>query len=109
MANILTTARNRRAELLKEVAALDRLIMFYEHDEKEPRAPSNDKLTIIAAVHEILIDAGSPMGQQALVDALRARGIQVKGKDPCKALGTILWRSKKFNSGRREGYWPIML
>jgi hypothetical protein len=109
MTNVLTTARKRRAELLKEVAALDQLIVFYEHNEKEHRTATNDQSVIIAAVHNILVDAGTSMGQHALVDALRAQGIQVKGKNPCKTLGTILWRSKKFNSGRREGYWPNTL
>ncbi len=70
--------------------------------------PPTEKVVEAAIV--ILRQRGHPMTRRALHKALADRGIEVKGTDPVKTLGTILWRAKdKLIQLEGYGYWPADL
>ncbi len=76
--------------------------------EKKTRVTDNPRpAVLIPAAVEILREKGHPMSRRELWDALADRGLVVKGADPIKALGTILWRaSDKIVQIEGRGYWP---
>ena len=48
------------------------------------------------------------MSRRQLYEALKRLGMEIKGADPIKALGTILWRaSDRIEYVEGRGYWPI--
>jgi len=62
---------------------------------------------LIPQVRKILLDRGTPMTRRELHSALAERGFLVRGTDPVKTLGTILWRAKDQIVGiDGHGYWP---
>ena len=62
---------------------------------------------IIPAAVAILKARGHPMSRRELHRALADRGIVVRGADPVKALGTILWRARdQIIQLEGYGYWP---
>lgn len=75
---------------------------------KKTRVTDNPRpAVLIPAAVEILRERGHPMSRRELWDALADRGLVVKGADPIKALGTILWRaSDKIVQIEGRGYWP---
>lgn len=63
---------------------------------------------VIPAVRQILLDSGRPMSRTQLHEALMERGIEVRGVDPVKTLGTMLWRAREeIQPIKGEGYWPV--
>jgi hypothetical protein len=49
------------------------------------------------------------MTRRELHSALAERGMLVRGADPVKTLGIMLWRSGRFDQVEHEGkmgYWP---
>ncbi|MBX9706801.1 MAG: hypothetical protein K2X61_02565 [Caulobacteraceae bacterium] len=78
-----------------------------EGERRRTRAvnPPTDKVVENAIL--ILRQRGHPMSRRALHDALWQRGIEVRGTDPVKTLGTILWRARdKLIQLEGYGYWP---
>lgn len=75
---------------------------------KKTRVTDNPKpAVLIPEAIEILRAKGRPMSRRELWDALADRGLVVKGADPTKALGTILWRANdKIVQVEGFGYWP---
>lgn len=62
---------------------------------------------LIPAAKEILRANKRPMNRRQLHQALAARGLEVRGADPVKTLGTILWRARdQIKSIEGWGYWP---
>ncbi|MCG8559165.1 MAG: hypothetical protein MI824_05135 [Hyphomicrobiales bacterium] len=58
-------------------------------------------------VKRVLLETGRPMTRGPLVEALEKRGIEVKGAEKAKYLGTVLWRmGDEFVNIEGEGYWP---
>lgn len=73
-------------------------------DVSRPKNP--DRLVVIAAISEILTDAGKPLGVQALYDELLKRGIEIRGRKPEVVLTTMLWRSRdRIARLGKAGYW----
>ena len=63
---------------------------------------------VIGAAITILREGGRPLSRRQLHGALAERGLDIKGGDPIKALGTILWRGRdKLVQLQGFGYWPI--
>jgi hypothetical protein len=75
---------------------------------KRKRVSDNPRPAIlIPAAIEILRQHGKPMSRRELHEALSARGLVVRGSDPIKALGTILWRAgDDLVQLEGFGYWP---
>lgn len=76
---------------------------------KRIRVSDNPKPTIVVeAAVELIRAKGRPMTRREIRDELAARGIVVKGADPVKAVGTMLWRSGADQLVQIEGrgYWP---
>ncbi|MFN4041980.1 MAG: hypothetical protein ACK4I0_09990 [Brevundimonas sp.] len=75
---------------------------------KRSRVTDNPKKEVlIPAAIEIIRGHGRPLSRRALHEALAARGLVVKGADPIKALGTILWRAPDdLVQLEGFGYWP---
>lgn len=75
---------------------------------KRTRVTDNPKPSVlIPAAVEILKEEGAPMSRRQLHEALAMRGLVVKGSDPIKALGTILWRAQdEIVQLEGYGYWP---
>lgn len=77
-------------------------------DRPRTRVTDNPKpATVVAGAIEILRARGKPMTRRELHGALAARGLEVKGADPVKALGTMLWRGRdRIDQIEGRGYWP---
>lgn len=59
---------------------------------------------VVDVVSDVLWATGRPMNRGELYQKLQDVGVQISDDDPLKNLGTILWRSGKFdNTGR--AYW----
>lgn len=73
-----------------------------------PRIRDNPKpAVLIPAVIEILRESGHPMSRRQIHEALSDRGLVVRGAEPTKTLGTILWRARGLiGSIEGRGYWP---
>jgi hypothetical protein len=76
---------------------------------KRTRVTDNPKAEVlIPAVKEVLRANGKPMTRRQLHAALSRRGLEVRGTDPVKTLGTILWRANdQIKSIEGWGYWPM--
>lgn len=80
-------------------------------DEDKPvrtRVTDNPKpAVIVARAKEILRANRRPMSRRQLHEALAEKGLVVRGVDPIKTLGTILWRaSGDIQQVPGWGYWP---
>lgn len=75
---------------------------------RQTRVSDNPKAEVlIPAVKEILRANHRPMTRRQLHRALANRGLEVRGSDPVKTLGTILWRANdQIKSIEGWGYWP---
>lgn len=75
---------------------------------RRTRVTDNPKpAVLIPEAIKILRERGHPMSRRELHEALKERGLEVKGSDEIKALGTILWRAKKhIVQLEGYGYWP---
>lgn len=61
---------------------------------------------VIRAVKDIMFQARRPFVRRELHRLLAQRGLEVRGVDPIKTLGTILWRAKDDIVSLPEGgYW----
>jgi hypothetical protein len=122
--DVLKLATARRKALLQEVARIDDFLSmakalrstksdgssrsFWQILEaaREPATVATSAADVIAGVEQILRAAGQPLSRGELHDKLLIAGVQVPGEDPVKNLGTMLWRSRRFdNTGRR--YWFV--
>lgn len=119
--DLIQLARERRARLAEEIARLDAFIRTAKGLERggtdvegvaadlrreletampEPARPAG----VVEAADEALRAAGRPLTRGELFERLRSSGLRIDGIDPVKNMGTILWRSGRFdNAGRR--YW----
>ncbi len=61
---------------------------------------------IVNAAKKIILEAGKPMTRFELLPALQEAKVMIGGKEPTRNLGTIMWRSKTFES-TGQGYWPV--
>jgi len=80
-------------------------------DESSPRrtrVTDNPKpADVVSESLAILRERGHPLSRRELHSALADRGLEVKGADPVKALGTMLWRGKdQLVQLKGLGYWP---
>lgn len=122
--DIVLVATARRKALLKEVARIDDFLSMAEALRLSKPDGSSEELwrlleaareslkaatgsgDVVAKVEQILRAAGRPLSRGELHKRLLIAGVQVPGEDPVKNLGTMLWRSRRFdNTGRR--YWFI--
>lgn len=124
--DILPKLLERRAELIREAAALDALISHYQRlsSQKEsessempgqlslygkpsPRAVKAAEIArTVDAARRVILAANRPMKRGELAEALSGQGFQLPGQDRNKVLGTNLWRSGKFRAVEDKGYWP---
>lgn len=123
---LLEKALERRAELSKELSALDSLIAYYKgllvrQGVESPGGLSQPDLyrgTTKRSLHaaeladmmnrarRIIIENRRPMKRGELVKELENQGFVITGKNKNKVFGTNLWRSGRFRSVGSEGYWP---
>ena len=98
-----------RPDALRVVTAAEALMGSTESSSVRTRISDNPKPSVlIPAVVEILRENGKPMSRRELHDALSARGLVVRGAEPTKTLGTILWRARDvIGSIEGRGYWPV--
>lgn len=72
---------------------------------KRVRVSDNPKpADVVAAAVEVIRTANRPLTRREIHVSLADRGIVVRGADPIKALGTMLWRSGKDRLTQVEGY-----
>lgn len=62
---------------------------------------------VVSEAVMVLMEKEHPMSRRELHEALKARGMEVRGTDPVKTLGTMLWRSGQDSLVQLEGrgYW----
>lgn len=83
-----------------------------EADEAPPkriRVRDNPKPEdVVLAAVDVIRAAGRPLSRRQIYDALKERGMEVRGVDAVKTLGTMLWRSGQGMLQQIEGYgyWP---
>ena len=71
---------------------------------KRTRVTDNPKPeAVVAAAVQVIRAAGRPMSRREIHKALAERDLEVRGADPIKALGTMLWRSGKDQLAQIEG------
>lgn len=123
MDELLQKALERRAQLRKELEAVDRLIQTYSAiKDQRPKVGHPDLFdapvarrrgrakeieAAMDAAEKMILDAGRPLTRSALLRMLDDAGHRVEGADRSKVLGTNLWRSKRFHNLKGAGYWPI--
>lgn len=75
---------------------------------RRTRVTDNPKpAVVVEAVLDILRNNGHPMSRRELHTTLGLRGLHVRGADPVKALGTMLWRApEQLVQIEGYGYWP---
>lgn len=81
---------------------------------KDVKAPKRSRVTdnpkpagVVRESIVILRERGHPLSRRELHTALAERGLEVKGADPIKALGTMLWRAPdQLVQLEGFGYWP---
>ena len=59
---------------------------------------------VVAEAVIVLTKRKRPMSRRELHEALKERGMEVRGVDPVKTLGTILWRSGQEDLVQLQGY-----
>ena len=70
----------------------------------KPRNPPRDE--VVRTVRDIITKADRAMSRSELYDALKARNIIIRGKDPVMVLSTMLWRSQdRIVRLKDHGYW----
>lgn len=72
------------------------------------RVTDNPKPTdVVAQAVLVIMEREKPLSRRELHEALKERGMEVKGADPVKTLGTMLWRSGQDALVQLEGlgYW----
>lgn len=75
--------------------------------EARTRAVNPPTRVVVDEAIRVLKERGHPMTRRALHDALWKRGVEVRGTDPVKTLGTILWRATDdVVQLDGYGYWP---
>lgn len=79
-----------------------------ESGERRTRVTDNPKpAAVVDAAIRIMKERGRPMTRRELHGALAEMGLEVKGADPIKALGTMLWRGRdRIEQLEGRGYWP---
>lgn len=134
MNNPVQSARDRLVEIEKEMEKLKLFLAAWENvadligdgsnapiaghnsvDESAREAVSRARTravnppteTVVKVAIEALRQRGHPMSRRELHAALWSRGVEVKGTDPVKTLGTILWRAQdRVIQLEGYGYWP---
>ena len=125
MGDAVTTALRRRHELLRQLAEVDGFLTaarsFDDTRRFELRQPllkgaelaelssgwktAPTSRDIVRATELLLRRHGSPLTRRGIYEGLLQLGVSLQGADPIKNLGTILWRSGKFDAAGAEGYW----
>ena len=114
MTDLVAEAMARRGRLLDELSRLDQFLetaRLLEGGSPSAHDPSEALTTgqptpaeLVDATAKLLRDGGRPLGRGELFRRMRDAGLRISGVDPVKNLGTILWRSGRFdNTGRM--YW----
>lgn len=61
---------------------------------------------IIDSSRVLMREMGHPLSRSKLVRLLTEKGLKLPGEDKAKNVGTVIWRSKKFDNIAGLGYWP---
>ena len=73
-------------------------------DAPKPKNPPRDQVRKIA--REILLERGRPLTRGELLGEFSARGVPIRGADPTKNIGTLMWRmADDFVNIEGHGYW----
>jgi hypothetical protein len=74
--------------------------------ESPRRVTDNPKpAEVIEAVKAVLRERGQPLTRSQIREALERKGVIVRGANPTKVLGTMLWRSDEIETIENLGYW----
>lgn len=130
--NLINDAMSRLSTLQHEAAELDNWIRMWHRfagtahsptaakqseislpvvaKPKVTRPKNPDREMVAEKALALIEERGVPMSRRELFDALAARGIIIRGKDPEMVLSTMLWRSKdRIVRLPNHGYWPAHL
>lgn len=125
MDELLQRALERRDALRKELEAVESFLHAYaavvapkvapESRQQDlfaprvsPRAQRRAALDrLIGEAERLILEANRPLTRGQLLEKLEAAGFNVEGGDKSKVLGTNLWRSKRFLTLEKGGYWPV--
>ena len=75
----------------------------YQPRQRGPKGSSPDEIATAAEL--VTKEQGRPMNRTELIAPIEAMGLTIGGYDKPRNLGTILWRSGRFDT-TDSGYWP---
>lgn len=116
---VIEKATERLRELEEETERLRQFIRTYEElsgekvvdksgsvstsaEDGDHASPAEIVESALAAIRE----HNRPLSRSRLVKILTAKGLKLPGTDKAKNVGTVIWRSKKFDNIAGWGYWP---
>ncbi len=74
------------------------------YDTNRIERPRNSrKEEVAAAARQVIAETSAPVPRANLLEALRARGLTIEGKDPEAVLSTMLWRMRDQITRRKDG------
>lgn len=71
-------------------------------DDADTAAPAE----IVESAVTLIREHRRPLSRSRLVKLLTEKGLNLPGADKNKNIGTVLWRSKRFDNYSGFGYWP---
>ena len=103
---------SKRKKLLKIIELAESMMEEVTPDQvraalfaPQTRAPSTTMQKTVDAVRATLEERGEPLTIGDLLDAVRARGVEIGGKTPTSTLSARLSPSHEFRSYRGIGWW----
>jgi hypothetical protein len=120
MTEVIEKAKQRLAELEAEAEQLRTFIKVYvdlSGDKKLRVVSSGTQMgvdsedyaspgEIVAGAIQLMKERGRPLSRSRLVKLLTENGLKLPGQDKSKNVGTVIWRSKRFDNIAGFGYWP---
>lgn len=102
----LDRLRVERAVIDEQIAHFEGVLAYYEGNPEQVETRAVPPKSLRNAMWEILKEEGSPLHFKEIYERLKARGIQVAGKEPDRNVGAHLSADERFKS-LGQGMWGL--
>lgn len=123
MVDVVEIAKEKLEKLEKQASELRKFIALYSRlsgdSAEDDEAPFDDDSSesgtyrrtaspsdIVESATLEMRERNHPLTRSQIVKYLTKRGLNLPGADKNKNVGTVIWRSDKFDNIPGEGYWP---